>query len=273
MLIRNQTGQEFEYNYDFLVVATGSKPKVPPFLISGWERIMYFHSLLDAQKIRKMAESGILSSVGIIGDRFVGCELAEALNSRWGINTTIFEYEDYLLSKVFDLEISTILGHLFESNGIKLQLCSKIESITSKKNKAFVHFEDIALEFDYTFLCMVHDPNIELAKDSGIEIGHSGGININENLQTNYENIFAVGDCIEIENLINRNKEIFPIGSLANCEGRVVANNIVGIPTKFTRAVGSISIKSFETTFASTGLNSKALNFYNIPHRSILATF
>lgn len=273
VLIRNQTGQEIEYNYDFLVVATGSKLKVPPFLISGWERIMYFHSPLDAQKISKMAESRILSSVGIIGGGFVGCELAEALNSLWGINTTFFECEDYLLSKVFDLEISTILGHLFKSNGIKHLLCSKIESITSKENKAFVHFEDKALEFDYIFLCTGYDPKIELAKDSGIEIGHSGGINDNENLQTNYENIFAVGDCIEIENLINGNKGIFPLGSLANREGRVVTNNIVGIPTKFTGAVGSISIKSFETTFASTGLNSKALNFYNIPHRSILATF
>lgn len=105
------------------------------------------------------------------------------------------------------------------------------------------------------------------------KIGLYGGIYVNEYLQTDYENIFAVGDCIEIENIIIGTREIFPYGSLANREGRVVANNIVGIPTKFTGAVGSVSIKSFETTFASTGLNSKALNFFNIPHRIILATF
>lgn len=168
VLIRNQTTkEEFELSFDFLVIATGSKPKTPPFPISGWERIMYFHNLLDAQKIREMAESGILESVGIIGGGFVGCELAEAFNSLWGINTTIFDCEDYLLSKAFDLEISTILGHLFENNKIKLQLCSKIEAITSKNNKAVVNFEGKVADFDYIFLCAGFEPNSKLAKDMG----------------------------------------------------------------------------------------------------------
>ncbi|MGQ9819781.1 MAG: FAD-dependent oxidoreductase, partial [Candidatus Kapaibacteriales bacterium] len=273
VVIRNQAGELFELNYDFLVIAIGSKPKVPPFPIIGFERVMYFHNPLDAKKIRKLAESGILDSVGIIGGGFVGCELAEAFTLLWGINTTVFDCEDYLLSKVFDFEISAIIGQLFEKNGIKLQLCSKIESITSTNNKAVVHFEGKTLDFDYVFLCAGYEPNVELAKLSGIEIGAGGGILVNEYLQTNYENIFAVGDCIEIQSLITKINDVFPLGSLANREGRVVANNIFGIPTKFNGAVGSISIKSFDTTFASAGLNAKALDSLKIPHKSILATF
>lgn len=219
VLIRAPNGNEFTLDYDFLVIATGGKPKIPPFPILNWGKVSHFYSPIDAKKVRKLAEMGSLRSVGIIGGGFIGCELAESLTSLCGIETTIFECEGSLLSRIFDKEISNIIAKLFEENKINIQLCSKVKYITSTNDKAIVNLEDMSFEFDYIFLCLGNEPNVELAKSCGIKIGSTGGIVVNEFLQTNFPNIFAAGDCVELENLITKRKEIFALGSIANRQG------------------------------------------------------
>lgn len=271
-------GKKQILDYDYLVITTGSNPIEPNFEYPKSERISYFHSPLDAFHFRKLAEQGAISSAVIIGGGFIGCELAEAVSSLWGIDVTLIEKEDSLLPRYFDKEFSKVLETLYKQNGIKVLLNSKVVKIQKNTEKLIVLLKEKQIETDFVFLCLGIRPNIELARNSGILIGESGGISVDNNLRTNFENIFSAGDCIEITNLVTGRKGVFALGSLANRQGRVVADNIAGINSEFEGAVGCISLKVFDTIFASVGLSSYCAllenyeigyaigSFYDRPH-------
>ncbi len=271
--IVNHTGETSFLEYDYLVLATGSKPLVPRFPFPNSERISFFHSPTDALKFRKKAEQGKISNAVIIGGGFIGCELAEALSSLWGIEVTIIEKERYLIPKSFDPEISALLASVLEKNGIKVIVGAKVSKIEQMGETCQVFINDKTLETDFVFLVVGIEPNVELAKQAGIVIGKKGGIVVNQHLQTNIPNIYAAGDCIEAINLVTGKPEVFALGSLANRQGRVIANNIAGFSDRFEGAVGAISLKIFDVIFSSTGLNSFCASQNGIQPAFALATF
>lgn len=276
--IVDKFGKKSILSYDFLVVAAGSKPIEPPFGYQQSERISFFHCPTDAKKFRQLAEQGKISNATIIGGGFVGCELAEAVTSLWGIDVTLIEKENCLLSRSFDPEISNVLNSLFQSNGINVLVNTIVNQIEQKNDTLIVHTSKGNIETDYVFLTLGVKPNVELAEKSGITLGACGGIYVDETLRTNFENLFAAGDCIEINNLVTHKKDVFALGSLANRQGRVVADNIAGLESTFKGAVGSISLKVFDTIFASTGISTSCCykdsisfsfacaSFYDRPH-------
>ncbi len=266
-------GRTEELEYDYLVIASGSEPVSPPFSIPENERLSFFHSPLDAKKFRSLAERGAIEDVVIIGGGFVGCELAEAVSSLWGIKATIVESEERLLPKSFDKEISLVLENLLQANGVEVRLRSKVLQVHLNGEKLVVETESESLETDFVFLCLGVRPNAELFVNAGVKIGDYGGIVVNEYLQTNIENIYAVGDCIEIMDFVTGKTRPMPLGSLANRQGRVVADNIAGLGSNFKGAVGLISVKLFYTIFSSVGLNSVCAEKENIPNKYVIASF
>lgn len=266
-------GRTEELEYDYLVIASGSKPLLPPFPIPEGEKLSFFHSPLDAKKFRSLAERGEIEDVVIIGGGFVGCELAEAVSSLWGIKATVVESEERLLPKSFDKEISLVLENLLQANGVEVQLCSKVIQVRSNERELVVETESGTLETDFVFICLGVQPNVEPFVKAGVKIGSYGGISVNEYLQTNIDNIYAVGDCIEVMDFITGKPRPMPLGSLANRQGRVVADNIAGLRSKFKGAVGSISIKVFDTIFSSVGLNSIYAEKENIQSKYAIASF
>jgi len=271
--IEDKSGKKKILDYDYLVIATGSKPIEPSFEFPKSERVSFFHSPLDSKKFRKLAEEGKISDAVIIGGGFIGCELADALTSMWGINVTLIEKENSLLFRYFDPEISNILYSLFQRNGISIMLNTLVDRIESFENKLTIFTDKGIVETDYVFLALGVKPNAELAQESGIAVGEKGGICVDAHLKTNFENVFAAGDCIETTNLVTGKKEIFALGSLANRQGRVVADNIAGLQSDFEGAVGAISLKVFDTVFASTGISSYCAARENITTDFALGTF
>ncbi|MCX7908185.1 MAG: FAD-dependent oxidoreductase [Ignavibacteria bacterium] len=253
--ILDHYGKQATLDYDYLVIATGSKPIKPKFPVDNSERISYFHSPLDAKNFRHLAERGKIENAMIIGGGFVGCELAYSVSSLWGIKSTILEKENFLLSRYFDSDFSKLLENIFKRNGIDVKLGVNVEQVSRDGNSIKVETDKGAFFSDFVFLALGVIPNVELARNSGVQLGETGGILVDQNLRTNFENIFAAGDCIQTKNLVTGKPEIFPLGSLANRQGRVVAENIIGIPSKFVGAVGSISLKIFDVIFGVTGLN------------------
>lgn len=266
-------GRTEELEYDYLVIASGSKPVLPPFPIPESEKISFFHSPLDAKKFRSLAERGVIENVVIIGGGFVGCELAEAVSSLWGIKAAIIEKEEQLLPKSFDKEISLVLENLLQANGIEVWLRSEVIQVHPNGEKLVVETKSQSFKTSFVFLCLGVQPNVEPFVESGIKIGGYGGILVNEYLQTSIENIYAVGDCIEVMDFVTKKSRPMPLGSLANRQGRVVADNIAGLQSKFKGAVGSISIKIFDTIFSSVGLNSVYAEKENIPYKYAIASF
>jgi NADPH-dependent 2,4-dienoyl-CoA reductase/sulfur reductase-like enzyme/rhodanese-related sulfurtransferase len=271
--VQDKSGNRKVLDYDYLVIATGSKPAIPKFSFPRSERISFFHSPLDALKLRKFAEQGKISDAIIIGGGFIGCELAEALSSLWGIDVVVLEKEKHLVPRSFDPEISYLLEKVMEENGIKIYTGANVQKIEEREQKCVVHFNENALETDFVFFVTGIEPEVELARNANIQIGERGGIVVNSRLQTNFPNIYAAGDCIETLNLVSGQPEVFALGSLANRQGRVIANNIAGLNDEFNGAVGSISLKVFDVIFSSVGLNTACAKRYGIEPAFALATF
>jgi len=270
-----KNGNHFKLSYDALVLTTGSKPKTPLFSCPKSERINNFLRPKDAQKFRQMAQTGKIGSAIILGGGFIGVELAEALVSLWGIETTIIEKENRLLPQMLDEIISKKLSSVLQKNEITLHLNSsvtKIESDDEENPSVFLDNGDI-LKADYIFICLGLIPETTLAKSLKLEHGPNGGILVDDQMQTSIPGILAAGDCVEITNLVSEQANWFPLGSLANKQGRVVAESMAHHPTKFAGAVGTTSVKVFDFIVANTGLTSAQAKHSNIDYKTVWATF
>jgi len=133
--VQDKSGNRKVLDYDYLVIATGSKPAIPKFSFPRSERISFFHSPLDALKLRKFAEQGKISDAIIIGGGFIGCELAEALSSLWGIDVVVLEKENHLVPRSFDPEISYLLEKVMEENGIKIYTVAVCMNVQNQANR------------------------------------------------------------------------------------------------------------------------------------------
>ncbi|TAL67325.1 MAG: hypothetical protein EPN82_15235 [Bacteroidetes bacterium] len=257
----------FPLSFTKLVICTGAKPKKPPFSVPHSEKISTFHNPLDAKKFREFVQRGKIGKAIIIGGGFVGCELAESLVSLWGIESHLVELEERLLPTSLDEEMSLFLEKTFKNNGIYLHLSSKVEKleINNAGNPEVHLINGESINSDYVFLCIGIEPEIKLASSIGVKTGVNGGILVDSQMRTNIENVWAGGDCVEVKSLITGKHELFPFGSLANRQGRVIADSIAGKKSEFKGAVGAISLKVFGLIVAACGLTEKEAinNDYN----------
>ncbi len=256
-----------EFPYDYLVLATGSIPIQHPFEIS--DNVRYFHSPEDARLFKQKAQRGEIEKAVIIGGGYIGCELTEALVSLWGIETSMIEMGSRIIPKSFDNLIASLLEKIIQENGIKIFKNSKVESITQENGKPVVNFGSSAIQSDYVFICPGVKPNTFLAENIGLNLGVNGGILVNEKMQTSIPNIYAVGDCVEIKDLVTGTSEVLPLGSLANRQGRVAADNIAGINSHFDGAVGSVSLKIFGVITAACGITENKAKLSGINCASV----
>lgn len=252
-----QTGETLELSYDYLVFTTGASPSIPNIEYEPADNILTFHNPFDAKKCRQLAQKGLLESAIIVGGGYIGCELAEALAGLWGIDTTLVEAENRLLPRSLDREVSSLLEKNFSNNSVQLKLGAKVVGIESSDGMATVHFSDgTKAEATHVFLCPGVKPNSALAKSIGVETGNFGGILVDEQMRTNIPGVWAAGDCVETKHHVTGKYSFFPLGSLANRMGRVVADSIAGIDgSKFQGACGAVSTKIFGLTIATAGLN------------------
>ena len=101
-------------------------------------------------------------------------------------------------------------------------------------------------------------PETRLASDCGIETNRRGSIIVDDNMRTNFPDIYAVGDAIEVKNYITNQPTFIPLAGPANKQGRIAADNICGIESKYSGTQGSSILKIFDMAVATTGLNEKS---------------
>jgi NADPH-dependent 2,4-dienoyl-CoA reductase/sulfur reductase-like enzyme/rhodanese-related sulfurtransferase len=270
------SGEFTDIEYDELVIGTGAAPLSPRFPCPESDKISTFHNPLDAKYFRQKAQTGKIGKAIVIGGGYIGCELAEALVSLWGIETTLIELENNLLPRCMDEDIAKLLETVFTKEDIELKLSTKVEKIELDDEGSPIVYTNDGWDSgaaDHVFLCMGIKPSIALAESIGVKIGEQGGIVVNEHLQTNIPNVWAAGDCIETINLITSKPSLFPLGSLANRQGRVIADNIAGRTSKFKGAIGTISMKAFGLITASAGLTEKDAKRSGFDTGAVTATF
>jgi len=263
-----ENNEKLELKYDYLILATGAESIHPPFPYPNSPFISSLHSPIDFNSFRLAAQKGKIGKAAIIGGGFIGCEMIEALNSLWGIETFLIEKENSILPAILDVEISGYVENSIASDKIKLLLSSEVKKIELNDAGSPVIFfnDDQKIDFDYVFYCLGVKANSGLAQKAGVKTGKFGGIQVDEQMQTNIPNIWAAGDCVEIKNLISGKPDYFPLGSLSNRMGRVAADSIAEAAgakekTYFKGAAGTVSLKLFDNIICSTGLTEiKAKN-------------
>lgn len=251
-------GKRYKEGYDFLVLAPGAKPVVPPIKGIESEKIYTLRNVKDMDRIKNKALEIEGKKAAVIGGGFVGIESAENLK-HLGLEVSLVEAMDSILSP-YDKEMAEFLELELKRNGVNVKTNTKVVEFVEKNNEIELIYETGEKEsVDMVVLAIGVTPDTEFLKGSGIDLGKKGDILVNEKLRTNVENIYAVGDAIVVKNLVTMQDSYIPLAGPANKHGRVVANNIAGKEEKYKESLGTSIIKVFNMVGAATGLNEKTV--------------
>ena len=272
---KTDSGDEFEYGYDKLVIATGSNPNSPKFPVPESEKIKPFTRPVDAINFRKIAQEGKIGNAVIIGGGFIGCELAEAAGGLWGIDVTLIEREDQLLPYVLDKEMAVYVKREMLKQEINVITSTEVEKIElDADGNPIVHIKNSdPITTDYVFLSFGVNPETKLAQDCGLEIGRTGGIKVDFSMTTSDPNIFAGGDCVESVNQLTGKPMYIPMGSLANRHGMVIGEILSGGVSEFPGVLGTFLIKIFDINVGSVGLTKKSASDIRLDVETVWGTF
>ncbi|HHI97829.1 MAG TPA: pyridine nucleotide-disulfide oxidoreductase [Thermodesulfatator atlanticus] len=252
-----ETGQEDTIPYDKLVITTGASPFILPLPGRDLDGVFAISNLHSAVAIKERIAKGEVEKVVIIGAGPIGLEMAEAFRDLWGLEVTVLEYFDQPLPRIIDKPLARIVAHHLEEKGVKLVLNARTKEIEGKDGRVCaVITEDGRYECDLVLMATGVRPNSQLAREAGLLVSPlTGGIVVNERLQTSDPNIYAGGDCIEVTHLVTGKKLVLPLGSLANRHGRIIGTNLAGGTETFRGAVGAFVMKCFDLAIAACGIS------------------
>ena len=260
------TGEETILPYDKLVISTGTRPVKPPVEGTDLEGVHTVSNLHHARQIKEKIASGKVEKAVVIGAGAIGIEMAEALTDLWGVETTLIEMAGQVLPYAVGENMARVAKSHLEENDVEVLSGETVSRINSEDGRtvASVQTGNRTIECDLVVISTGVKPNTEIAADAGLAVGSSGGIIVNNRMQTTDPSIYAGGDCVELANLVSGETLLMPLGSLANRQGRIIAANINGGNSRFPGTVGTFCIKIFDMGFARSGLTvqqAKAAGF------------
>jgi NADPH-dependent 2,4-dienoyl-CoA reductase/sulfur reductase-like enzyme/rhodanese-related sulfurtransferase len=245
------TREDYELDYDKLVLSPGASPVVPP--IPGVERAMTLRTVEDVERIVATVASKPKSAV-VIGGGFIGVEIAENLVHK-GIETSLVEATPQVLAPL-DPEMATLVSKEIVAQGVKLHLGDGVATI-AQSSVTLSSGTEVPAEI--VIMAIGVRPDTTLAKAAGLTIGERGGIQVDEFNRTSDMNIYAVGDAAQKTDALDGTATLVPLANLANRHGRVVADHIAGRTTRPVQTIGTAIVKVFDLMIASTGWNEKRL--------------
>lgn len=244
------TKEEYEETYDKLILSPGARPIVPR--INGIETANVFtiRNVVDIDKLNSFIKDNQSKKVAVIGGGYIGVETAENL-IKGGYDVTLIEALPQIL-KTFDYDMVQILHKEMMDKGVKLILNDKVTGFN--KNEIILE-SGKTVEVGTVVMAIGVTPDITLAKEAGLEISELGAIKVDQNFKTNDQDIYAVGDAIEVFNPLSHSMQKISLAGPAQIQARAVADKINGIPVNNTGFIGSSAIKVFDYNCASTGLS------------------
>ncbi len=253
------TNERSTQEYDKLIIATGATANKPPIPGVELEGITTLQSMQDADYLRKIRDEGKIKKAVVIGGGLIGIETLEALHLA-GIELTMIELLPQLLT-FLDWKLAKLVENYLKTKANVITKNGVAEFIGENGKLTGVKLQNgTEIPCELAVVAIGVRPNIKLAKETKLEIGSLGGIIVNEFMQTSDPDIFAVGDCCEIKNIISGKNVLAPYGDLANLEGRVAGENVIkGNVAVFPGTIQTGICKLFDYGIGITGLSeSKA---------------
>ena len=252
----SDTKTTYEERYDKLLLSPGAKPAIPA--IPGIEnnKIFTLRTVEDTLAIKAFLDRHSCRNITIIGGGFIGLEMAENLVKKQR-NVTIIEASDHLLGPL-DSDMASIVHSVVRNHNIHLMLQSKVIGFEQIGKDLFIQTADQqTIQADMVLLAIGVIPDTKLAQTANLELGIKGSIVVDEQMRTSVTDIYAVGDAVEIKHAISGQKTLIQLAGPANKQGRIAADNICGIASKYPGAQGTSVLKFFDWTIASTGMNER----------------
>ena len=260
-------GEASWLDYDKLVFATGGAPVVPPIPNIQLDNIFTLHGVHDAEGIKALLSERTARDVVIVGGGLIGVEATEALVES-GCRVTVVEMLPQIFS-MLDWEIAKLVEQHMESHGVKVLTSTKVESFGGNGKVERVVTDHGRMPADVVILAVGVRPTVKLAQEAGLKIGTTGAIKVDPRMCTSDPDIYAAGDCVECVDLLTGNACFVPLGSTANKQGRVAANNICGRSDTFPGVLGSTVCKVFDYCVGRTGLTEGAA--YKLGYETVTA--
>lgn len=258
IIVKDLNTNEIKFvEYDKLVIATGSTPRMSDFPDINLKNIYTLKTLEDGVKIRETMMK--VNNICIIGGGYISVELMEAFVKN-GKNVTLIEKNPYILS-VFDEDISSLIQtYILENCDSRVKLITDdtvSEFIGDGEVKGVLTHKGSGFETEMVTISAGVKPVVDIAEDAGISLGITGAIRVNSRMETNIPDIYACGDCTEKVNIITNTPVWIPLGSTANKEGRVAAVNLCGGSEDFEGILGSAVTRYMDLNISMTGMSEK----------------
>ena len=252
-----KTGEEFEESYDKLILSPGAKPTQPRFFGADLDKVFTLRTVEDTLRIKNYINENHPKSAVLAGGGFIGLELAENLREL-GMDVTVVEYAKQLMSP-FDSDMAAFIHNEMRKHDVKLVLGRAVEGFEEKDGGVDVLLKDEApLHADMVVLAIGVTPDTALAKEAGLELGIKGAIVVNDRMETSVPDIYAAGDAVQVKNSVTGDDALISLAGPANKQGRIIADNICGLDSRYKGSQGSSVIKVFDMTAALTGINERS---------------
>lgn len=250
-------GKEKKYGFDKLLLATGALPVIPPVEGVELKGVVALRTLEDGLKLKELLLEKDCRRVVIIGGGYIGLELAEAMRAL-NKEVCIIEKLPQVMASLDD-DMAALLEQELKGQGVVVR---KEESLVSFKGDEAGRLKEVVSDkntykADLAILALGVRPASDLAKEAGIRLGEKKAISVNEYLETSAPGVFAAGDCAEVYHRLLQRNVYLPLGTTANRQGRLAAENMCGAGKKFAGVLGSAVVKVFDLSAARTGLSIK----------------
>ena len=235
IIYEDKEGNKQNIKYDKLVIATGGKPLIPPISGKNLEGVFKVRTVEDGEKILEYSKKS--KNVILVGGGAIGLELGSELAHKV-LNVTIAEMMPQLFPRSFDQEMSDKFQKHLQGKNIKILTGSAVKSINGETKVESVTIDDNIQPADMVILSTGVRPQIELAESIGCELGKFA-IKVNEHMETSVENVYAVGDCVEVVDAITGQITLSPLGTTAVRQGIILAKHLTGHEISFKPVLNS----------------------------------
>ncbi|WP_117595481.1 FAD-dependent oxidoreductase [Haloprofundus halophilus] len=277
--VADADGSTYEQPYRELLVATGGRASTAPIPGTDADGVFTMHGLDSAAAVRAFLsdpETFTVESLGgegfvdeatvsrygsmeppervaVVGGGYVGVEMAEAF-SAWDLDVHLFQRGDRLLSPFGEAVSERVAPHL-EENGVTLHLGAAVERLRESDGRvaSVVCADGTELDTDAALVGIGIRPNVELVEGTGVELGASGAIAVDEYGRTSVDGVYAAGDCAEMPHTVTGESVWVPLGLTANRAGRAIGQTVAGDPTPVGSVAGTAVVKAFDLECGRAG--------------------
>ena len=269
--VKNLASSDYtQFQYDKLILTTGSKAKTIPNLSTDLENVFTLKSVSDLVKIKGFIETRPVKKVLIIGAGYIGLETAEAFVKQ-NYEVSILEITDLPMPEG-EQEVSNLILELIRKNNVKFLSSAKNTKFNIENNKLVsIKYNGRFIEFDLVVVAVGVKPNADVGLTSKLELGKFGGFKVDSKLKTSDPNIFAAGDNIEVINKITGRPDYMPVATVAHDYAHIAGANAAGANEHAKPVIKNIAVKIFDRAYCQVGLSTKQAKTFNYKIKTVYA--